>query len=477
MRRIGGTPSALLLVLSLGACTDAMLDRPGMVATVGPHTLTVGETVSLLRLNPQLPATPDVVEALAELWTDYTLLARVALEDSALAAVDLSSVVDQRVDAELVRRLRETALEVDTTVTDAELDSIYRVELPGARVRARHILLAFPQGDAAARDSALSLAAELRQRIVAGESFQELASRYSRDPSTAQEGGDLGFFQRNDMVAPFADAAFALEPGEISDPVETIYGVHVIRTEDRQIPPLDSVRGPFRNAVLGRRIQQAESILVAGIEEVAQPELQDGALGVVQSLAAHPGTRLSGRAAGRALVRWDGGAYTAADLQRYLQNQTPAFRDQAARAPSEQIEPFLMQMARGKILVEQARDRGLEVPAARQDTFAIDARVLLVQSASRLGLRGGNRAEGETVEQAVDRLVMQTLSDVMSGRRQVVPLGGISHALRRDHSPRVLRQGLDQVVDSLAALRAAEDASAPPDEQPQPAPEAPDSAG
>jgi len=98
------------------------------------------------------------------------------------------------------------------------------VETSGEQVHARHILLG-------ADDKAL--AEEILERLRAGEDFAELASEYSTDESNKDEGGDLGWFSRGSMVEPFEDAAFALQPGEISDVVETSYGYHIIMLIDR----------------------------------------------------------------------------------------------------------------------------------------------------------------------------------------------------------------------------------------------------
>ena len=102
------------------------------------------------------------------------------------------------------------------------------------QVRASHILIQVPQGaDQAKRDQALATIKALKVRIDNGEDFASLAMENSEGPSKAK-GGDLGFFGREQMVKPFSDAAFALQPGQISDVVETQFGYHLIKVTERQ---------------------------------------------------------------------------------------------------------------------------------------------------------------------------------------------------------------------------------------------------
>ena len=91
-----------------------------------------------------------------------------------------------------------------------------------SKIRARHILLD-------SRDQARLV----RERIKSGKSFEEMAREHSEGP-TAEKGGDLGWFARGKMVEPFEEAAFDLDVGEISEPVKTEFGWHIIKKEDEE---------------------------------------------------------------------------------------------------------------------------------------------------------------------------------------------------------------------------------------------------
>jgi hypothetical protein len=137
---------------------------------------TAQEAAEILAPQSNLPNQTQVVEALANLWVDYFLLARVAAEDTTLEALDVSSLVEQNQNQELVLLLRDQVVQVDTAISEEELREAFDREAPGARVRARHILLRIPEGASPAKsDSVRDLAASLRERLLAGEDFGALA--------------------------------------------------------------------------------------------------------------------------------------------------------------------------------------------------------------------------------------------------------------------------------------------------------------
>jgi peptidyl-prolyl cis-trans isomerase D len=140
-------------------------------------------------------------------------------------------------------RLQYAELRLDTvaaavTVNPAELEAWYKQNqaryVEPEKRHARHILITAGGKDAAADAAALAKAQAVLKELRAGGDFAALARKYSQDPGSARQGGDLGWALRGAYVQAFADKVFAMKPGEISDPVKTQFGYHIIRLEEVQ---------------------------------------------------------------------------------------------------------------------------------------------------------------------------------------------------------------------------------------------------
>jgi len=203
-----------------------------------------------------------------------------ALRDRAINTALLSNAADAReldeepaVQAAIedAKRLILRNRLIETTVADAVTEEALRDAYEARRddpdfsqdeVKARHILV-----------ETRSAAAELITELDGGTDFAALAAEHSTGPS-GESGGDLGWFTRDQMVGPFADAAFALEPGEVSaEPVETRFGWHVIKVEDRRTttPTFEESRDDLEQA-LGR---EAVTALLEDLRDEASIERFD----------------------------------------------------------------------------------------------------------------------------------------------------------------------------------------------------------
>jgi peptidyl-prolyl cis-trans isomerase D len=124
-------------------------------------------------------------------------------------------------------------------VTDAQVQAYYNAHLADYQVKdqvkARHILIAVPEGSDAKTDAAAKAKAQgILDQLHHGGDFAALAKANSDDPGSKDSGGELGFFQKGKMVPAFEQAAFALQPGQISGLVKTSFGYHIIQVEEKQ---------------------------------------------------------------------------------------------------------------------------------------------------------------------------------------------------------------------------------------------------
>jgi peptidyl-prolyl cis-trans isomerase C len=454
MKKWWNVPALCGLVLVAAACTDDTNDED-VVARVGKYEFTVDQAVGLLVDEERLAADVGVVQSLAELWVDYTLLAEAAYRDTTFSELDFEPLVTQQLSQAMVFQLRDSVIQVDTFITEDELRAKYESEAPEMQVRARHIMLQLPfQATQAQRDSVVARLRDLRQRIVDGASFEILATRFSQDPGSARVGGDLGFFARGDMVAPFEEAAFALEPGQMSDVVESPMGLHLIRVEERRMRGFEEAEAEFRSQLQGRMVAEAESLFVAGLVERADPQLAEGAIEVTRELAKNADTRLSGRAGRRALVEWDGGAITVGEVQEVLQLESEALRAQLNTSPDEAIVAFLEGLGRRDLLIREAEDSGLRPTQDTFDALIVNAAERLRSAARALGLLDLDPAPGEKVEVAIARAVDKALMGNLTGATQIVPLGIVGFQLREGTSSAVLEAGAGRVIVEIARTRA-----------------------
>ncbi|MEN3931679.1 peptidylprolyl isomerase [Microvirga sp. W0021] len=165
--------------------------------------------------------------------------------------------------------------EVKKLVTPEEIRKLYdettKEMKPVPEVRARHILVK-------TEDEAKAVVARLKK----GDDFAKVAAELSQDPGSKDSGGELGFFSADRMVAPFSEAAFKLEPKQISAPVKSDFGWHVIEVEEkrnRPVPSYDELK-PQIEAYLTRQSQQKvmeAARATAKVERLDKPAAEDKA--------------------------------------------------------------------------------------------------------------------------------------------------------------------------------------------------------
>lgn len=437
-----------MLSATVVAC-DAMTAHTGVVARVGQYELTVDRVVGLLVPNPRVPATTEVTASLADLWVDYTILADILARDPALAHVDMEPMVEPYVEQRTFMELREQVMTQDTVIDDDELRRLFEEQAPGRRVRARHILLRVPdEAGPTEREAVRQQAEEIRQRAVEGEDFADLARRFSEDPGSGPQGGDLGWFGPGSMVAPFEEAAFRLQPGEISEVTETLFGLHIIRVEERETPAFDEQKEQFRRQIADLRRQESLGDYVDSVTESADVNVEKGAGDVARDLASRRSPRLTGRAATRELVTWRGGAYTAGDFLLFVSRLPPQQRAQLASASDDQLETVLRDVSVNELVLLDAQRRGITVPQEEQDSVKELIRQQVVEAAQMAGLAGPIQEDEDRAE-AVRRRVDRLIEGIVSGQADVLPLGNLPQLLRVHRDWQIHERAFPTVVQRV----------------------------
>jgi len=260
----------LLTLLPLSARLEAQPAPQGQAAPAAtqpaqaadPVVATVaGEPMHLSDVKAAAQGLPEGAramppQALYPMLLDQMIDGRVLVAEARKTGLDKDPEVKRQVEAAADRALQTAILqrEVDPQITDSTIRARYDRDVagkPGAEeVHARHILV---EGEA----TATKIIADLKK----GGDFAALSKQYSKDPGAAQQGGDLGFFRKDDMVPEFAAAAFALKDNEISPaPVKTQFGWHVIQVlGHRQAPPpsFEQARDDLRQQMIQEGVQKA----------------------------------------------------------------------------------------------------------------------------------------------------------------------------------------------------------------------------
>ncbi len=275
MRRfsfIRTTPVAVLSALSLSflVFTPLAFAADTVVAKVDGMEITEQDiAVAAEDLAEAVQQMPE--EKRRDYYIAYLADLRLASKAAREAKLDENAEFKRRMAYRNEKVLLEEYLAVEARklVTEASMRALYDESVkqmkPEPEIRARHILVE-------TEDAAKAVVT----RLKAGEDFAKVAGEVSKDPGSGAEGGDLGYFTKERMVPEFSTAAFAMKVGDVSDPVKSQFGFHVIKVEDireRPIPGFDEVKGQIEQYLIRKSQQDAVMALraKAKIERVDTP--------------------------------------------------------------------------------------------------------------------------------------------------------------------------------------------------------------
>ena len=252
---------AFLAASWIGAAFAAMppaIAEDGVVAKVNGKALTEADVdFAEAEIGQDLGNLPEATRR--RVLIEYLIENQLFAEAAESAKLGSSSEFDGRMQYWRRRALRDAYFDtrVKGAIGEVEAKKLYDDHVqqlkPEEEVKARHILVESEEK-----------AKEIFDKIAQGADFAQMAKEFSRDPGTKDDGGSLGYFTRGQMVPQFEEAAFKLSRGDISQPVQTQFGWHLVQLEDRRnraAPEFASVKGRLLGSMIHRKAQEVATSL------------------------------------------------------------------------------------------------------------------------------------------------------------------------------------------------------------------------
>jgi peptidyl-prolyl cis-trans isomerase C len=274
-RRTALLAASLVLLAATGAYAQ---DKDPVVAKVNGVEVHQSDLAIAEQEAGQLPPmSPEAKQDyLVQISADLILVAKAA-EDKKLAD---TPEFKQKMAFNRRKALMEALMTsvAKAALTDEAMHKVYDEALKQMgseqEVHARHILIRAAAGDEKASKAAEDKIKAVIVRLKKGEDFTKVANEVTEDPSGKTTGGDLGYFTKEQMVPEFSEVAFKLDKGQISDPVKTQFGWHVLKVEDKRTkepPKFDEVKPQIERYVTGK----AQAELVQSLRKDAKIERLD----------------------------------------------------------------------------------------------------------------------------------------------------------------------------------------------------------
>jgi len=261
--------SSLLLIL-LFVPGASFSQEDAVVAKIGEKNITLSDFNKTLNFyDPEklkaIEKNQQVKEQILLQMVQAMVVSRVAIQNGFDAKPDIKEHLELLKNGFLANEYIKREVLQKVAVSDNDLQAYYNANKDEFKtpemVKARHILFLV---DASATDEAkkkvYEKAAETVKKIKKGEDFAKLATELTGDPGSQSKGGDIGFVARGKTVKPFEDALFALKTGEVSDVIETKFGYHIIKAEEKKgasEEPFDAVKEKIRQQITQERAKSA----------------------------------------------------------------------------------------------------------------------------------------------------------------------------------------------------------------------------
>ncbi|MCC7194583.1 MAG: peptidylprolyl isomerase [Gemmatimonadaceae bacterium] len=473
LRRRAALAAFTLSVAACGGLKDALSSHVDVAASAGGRELSA-QRLAQLMTEGQMPPRKDLAEAVANLWVSYHLLAQAAARSDTLGA---DATADQAMWAQIAqRRLQKLEEEMGATFAKASPGNAEEAYNRGDLLVARHILISADKGalKPAQLDSARRVAENVRKQVTPS-NFVAMVKKYSGDPGSKETGGEY-LFPAGKMVPEFEQGTRALKPGEISDPIQTQFGFHIIYRE-----PYSEARAKFDTAYKVVARQRAESAWIAGVESAGNVKVKDGAATVVKAIAADIDAYRGNRTV---LATARGVDLRASRVANWIAAFPPQMqaRQQLQQAPDSLMPDFLRSLMRNELLLRVADSAKVELTSDDLNQVRSAFRASVRNSMSGLGILPSELAD--STQAGADRGAIAAakvdayLERLVKNEAQFVDISEpVVIALRASYKGSVNEPGIERALTLATEQKAKADSAAnaalPPSAVPMPGAEPP----
>lgn len=276
-------PAALLLILMLAltGCDKGSSSDSKVIAKVGKSSITEDDFMKQINRVPEWARKQFTDEAGKQQFLEE-LIRRELIHQKALDMrlhkdTEYMEKVEEFEIMTLVSMILKKEIEEKSVVGDDEVKAFYDQNSDkfrvGTQIKASHILVNTEEE-----------AKDLHDKITKGEDFAKLAKAHSKDPGSAQKGGDLGYFGQGKMVPEFERAAIILKPGEVSSPVRTRFGYHIIKLHDikkGELASFEQTKEPLRKQLLTEKRKKMFDAFVENLKGESEVTINEEAMAAI----------------------------------------------------------------------------------------------------------------------------------------------------------------------------------------------------
>ncbi|HEA83860.1 MAG TPA: hypothetical protein ENI03_01070 [Thermodesulfobacterium geofontis] len=232
----------------------------------------------LLKSKPELK--DEIVFAIVNRWVNLSLLALAGKKEGIDKNPEIKKELIE-IEKNLIARKYFEKKTANLKISESQLKEYYNKnkekykEAEGRHVK--HILIYVPQdADNATKEKYLEKAKEIREKLLKGAEFEELAKKYSDDTGSKKKGGDLGIIRKGQTIPEFEKEIFKLKPGEISKPIKSPYGYHLVKVEKiipERIPSFEEVKNLVKQDYMQKKREEIMAQILQKLYKEYQPKI------------------------------------------------------------------------------------------------------------------------------------------------------------------------------------------------------------